>query len=183
VREPCWWWWCAAVEHGATGRNWNTGSSILTQGRNRLLSEWWSTATGCSDRLWSLLLWMPTRATYYREPPLERVGLNDLRGPFQPLQFCDSVIQTSAFIKKTEAYWIKLTPFIDVMGSAGWLCADSPCKSRSHCCKVLAGDQIHPLENPPLEKPATLKHEDTSLFLPQNQDSLGKANAVLHSYF
>lgn len=67
MREPCWWGWCAAVEHGATGRNWNTGSSILTQGRNRLLSEWWSTATGCSDRLWSLLLWMPTCATYYRE--------------------------------------------------------------------------------------------------------------------
>jgi len=61
------------------GRNWNTGSSVQTQGRTSLLWEWWSTGTGCSGRLWSLLLWRysrlvwnsrPAYATYCRKPVL-----------------------------------------------------------------------------------------------------------------
>ena len=36
----------AAIEQKAEGRNWNTESSILTQGRT-LVSEWQSTGKGC----------------------------------------------------------------------------------------------------------------------------------------
>jgi len=57
---------------------------------------------GCPERLWSLLLWRhsrptwtPTCATWSREPALAG-GVDSMiaRGPFQPLQFCDSVIPT-----------------------------------------------------------------------------------------
>ena len=56
----------------------------------------WSTGTACPERLWILLLWrhswMLTCTTWSREPALaERLDSVVSRGPFQPLQFCDSV--------------------------------------------------------------------------------------------
>ena len=59
---------------------------------------WWSTRTGCPERLWSLLwryswpVWMPTCETYCRVPALA----GDLYSmiswdPLQILWFCDSV--------------------------------------------------------------------------------------------
>lgn len=54
------------------------------------------------------------------------------------------------------------------MGTTGWLCADSPCKGRLHCCKVFAGNQIHPLKSPQLEKSATLRQEYMSFFCSKN---------------
>jgi len=89
-----------AMEQGTTGINWNTGGSILIQGRTFLLLKWQNTGTGCATMLWSHLLWRywrptwtPTCVTYCRTPAL--AGLLDSMiswGPFQPLQFCDSVI-------------------------------------------------------------------------------------------
>jgi len=63
--------WCAAIEQGAMGRDWNTGSPFQTWGK--LLWERQSTGTGCPEWLWSLLRRRskPTRmlscAAYCRE--------------------------------------------------------------------------------------------------------------------
>ena len=104
--------WWATEEQGATGRKWNTGGSIWTWGRSLLLG-WWSTGTGCPGRLWSVLLWTysrpvwtPTCETCYRE--LFSRGLDSVisRGPFQPPQFCESVI---LWKQAVELWWF---PFL-----------------------------------------------------------------------
>ncbi len=54
VQESSQWGWATA--EGTMGRNWKTGSSILTQGWISSLPEWQSTGIGCPQRLWTLLL-------------------------------------------------------------------------------------------------------------------------------
>lgn len=87
-------WWWARIEW-ATGRKWNTGSYILTQGRTSL-SERWSTGTGCPDC-----------GVYFSGDNQDLSGyicatcwgnccgrgLDSMisRGLLQPAQFCDSV--------------------------------------------------------------------------------------------
>ena len=82
------------------GTNWNVRSSIWTWGKASLLWGWWSTGTGCSERLWSLLLWrysVPawpiSCVTCCTEPALgEGVGLGDLHRFLPTLMipwFCD----------------------------------------------------------------------------------------------
>ena len=65
--------------------NWSIGSStqISTPISHSISSQWgwWSTGTGCPGRLWSVLLWRYSRLVSMLS-----------RDPFQPLQFCDSVI-------------------------------------------------------------------------------------------
>jgi len=47
---------CPVMGQEAVGTNWNTGGSIWTLGNLSLLCRWWSTGTGCSERLWSFSL-------------------------------------------------------------------------------------------------------------------------------
>jgi len=73
---------------------------------------WQSTGSGCPERLWRLLLWKYSRpiwmcicATCYREPAL--AGELDSMiswGPFQTLQFCDSVIVAVHFFT-IRTFW------------------------------------------------------------------------------
>ena len=56
--------WSPVTGQGATSKNCNTGSFIWTWGRTSLLWVWWSTATGCPERLQSLLLWRYSRRTW-----------------------------------------------------------------------------------------------------------------------
>lgn len=74
-------WWClvtvAVTGKGAMSLNENIRSSIKTCERTFLLWGWWSTGTGCPEKLWCLLLWRYTRpawtlscAIYCREPAL-----------------------------------------------------------------------------------------------------------------
>ena len=82
----------------AAGTNWNTGSSIWKWGKTSLLWRWQNTATGCSERLWSLLLWRYSKPTWtlscvtcFREPALV-VGLDlddHKRSLPSPIWFCD----------------------------------------------------------------------------------------------
>ena len=92
--------WCPVTAQGATGTNWSTESSIWTWGRTSLLWGWWSTAIGCPEGLWSLLLWRyskPTRtrscATCSRWPCFGReLGLHELQRSLPTPGICDSVI-------------------------------------------------------------------------------------------
>ena len=85
---------------GATGTNWNRGSSSWTRGRTSSPWGWWSPGPGCPGRLWSLLLWRYSRpawtwccAACSGWPCLGRgLGWVTHRGPCQPRPVCDSVI-------------------------------------------------------------------------------------------
>jgi len=91
--------WCSATGQGAMGTNWSIRSSIWTWGRTSSFWGWWSTGTGCPEGLWILLLWRYSKPSWTRScaacsgwPCFSKgVGLDDPRGPFQPLTFCDSV--------------------------------------------------------------------------------------------
>ena len=48
------------------GTNWSTGSSVWTWGRTSSLWGWRSPETGCSGRLWILLLWRYSRPAWTR---------------------------------------------------------------------------------------------------------------------
>ena len=89
--------WCMVIEHGAWDKNWNIGSSAQICWRTSLQWRWQSPGTDFPE--WSFLLWRYSRhiwtatcVTWCRDPALA-VGLDSMfsRGPFQPLQFCDSV--------------------------------------------------------------------------------------------
>ena len=89
-----------------------------------------STGTGCPERLWSLLLWRysrpawtPTWATFSRELALSG-GLDPMisRGPFQPLQFCDSVILLSFLCDVPTAL---LIPYFTCNSDISWIVVHS----------------------------------------------------------
>ena len=93
--------WYVETGQGETDISCSIGSFARMCVRTSWRWGWWSTGTGCPGRLWSLLLWRysslawtPTCVTWCREPVLAW-GLVSMisRGPFQPLQFCDSVKQ------------------------------------------------------------------------------------------
>lgn len=87
---------CAAVEWGATGANWNAGSSVLTQGRTSLLLKWWSPGTGqrgCGvspGDFQSPPGCFPMRPTVVN-PLKQEIGPHDLLRSLPIPQFCDSV--------------------------------------------------------------------------------------------
>jgi len=94
--------WCPATGQGATGTNWSIGSSSWTWGRSSSFWGWWSTGTGCPERLWILLLWRYSRPTWTKSstaccrwPCFSRgVGLDDPQRSLPTLNilwFCDSV--------------------------------------------------------------------------------------------
>ena len=99
--------WCPVTGQGAMGTNWSIGSPVWTWGRTSSLWGWQSTGTGCSGRLWSLLLWRYSRSAWTwscaaccRWPCLGRgVGPDDPQRSLPTptiLWFCDSVTPSIA---------------------------------------------------------------------------------------
>ena len=90
----------AYLQFSSTGTNWSIGSFVWTWGRTSSLWGWRSPGTGCSERLWSLLLWRYSRpawtrccAVCCRWPCFSRgVGLDDPQRSLPTpniLWFCD----------------------------------------------------------------------------------------------
>jgi len=94
---------------------WSIGSSSWTWGRTSSLWGWWSTGTGCPERLWILLLWRYSRrswtktcATCSRWPCFgRRVELDDPQRSLTTPNFrwflyasflCFSLVRSSLFI-------------------------------------------------------------------------------------
>ena len=71
--------WSLGTEQVETAKSWSVESSAPICGISSSLWGLWNVWTGCSGRLWILLLWrysrptwMPTCATCCREPALQR---------------------------------------------------------------------------------------------------------------
>ena len=100
-----------ATGQGAMGTNWSIESSVWTWGRTSCLWGWWSTGTGCPERLWSLLLWRYSRPAWTRSCAAccrwpcfgRRVGLDDPQRSLPTptiLWFYDSVIGKMSLLKE-----------------------------------------------------------------------------------
>lgn len=86
---------CPVTGQGATGTNWNIGSSTWTWRKTSLLWGCQSTGTGSPKRLWNPA-WIQSCASCSRWGCFSRrVGLcrwrDHLQGSLQPQPFCDSV--------------------------------------------------------------------------------------------
>jgi len=102
---------CSATGQGATSTNWSMGSSSWTWGRTSLLWAWQSTATGCPEGLWILLLWTYSNpawtqscATWCRWPCFGRRGGWTRWSPEVPSNSYHSVILWFSFHYSNLSY-------------------------------------------------------------------------------
>lgn len=82
---PCSFQWWPVSGQEVTGTNWNIRRSLWAPRITSVQSRWWSTGTGCSERLWILLPRdLPKLPGHGRGPPSLGFPAGDEDGPDGP---------------------------------------------------------------------------------------------------